>query len=41
LPQFGLGVIGGWIAALVYIACLGLALLQRWRSGAWQRIALR
>ena len=40
LPQFGLGAVGGWFAALIYICCLGLMLFLRWRSGAWQRIAL-
>jgi MATE family multidrug resistance protein len=40
LPQFGLGAVGGWLAALAYILCLGLMLLLRWRSGAWQRITL-
>lgn len=40
LPQFGLGSVGGWFAALVYICCLGLMLFLRWRSGAWQRIVL-
>jgi multidrug resistance protein, MATE family len=40
LPQFGLGAVGGWFAALIYVCCLGLALFFRWRSGAWQRIAL-
>jgi MATE family multidrug resistance protein len=40
LPQFGLGAVGGWFAALAYICCLGLMLLLRWRSGAWRRISL-
>jgi MATE family multidrug resistance protein len=40
LPQFGYGAIGGWFAALSYVCCLGVALLLRWRSCAWQRIAL-
>ena len=40
LPQFGLGAVGGWFAALAYVCCLGLMLFFRWRSGAWQRIAL-
>jgi MATE family multidrug resistance protein len=40
LPQFGLGAVGGWFAALAYVCCLGLMLFVRWRSGAWQRIAL-
>lgn len=41
LPQFGLGAAGGWIAAVVYVFCLGTFLVLRWRSRAWQRIALR
>ncbi len=41
LPQFGLGALGGWIAALTYIILISLALLFRWRSGAWQNIRLR
>ena len=40
LPQFGLGAVGGWFAALTYVCCLGLMLFLRWWSGAWQRIAL-
>ncbi|ASC70532.1 putative multidrug resistance protein NorM [Halomicronema hongdechloris C2206] len=40
LPQFGLGVFGGWAAVLVYIVTVGVALFWRWRSSAWQRIAL-
>jgi multidrug resistance protein, MATE family len=40
LPQFGLGAVGGWYAALAYICCLGLMLLWRWRSGAWRSIEL-
>jgi MATE family multidrug resistance protein len=40
LPQYGLGAVGGWFAALVYIFFLGLMLFFRWRSRAWQRIAL-
>jgi MATE family multidrug resistance protein len=40
LPQFGLGAVGGWFAALTYVCCLGLMLFVRWWSGAWQRIAL-
>lgn len=41
LPQFGLGALGGWIAALTYIILISLVLLIRWRSGAWQNIRLR
>jgi MATE family multidrug resistance protein len=40
LPQYGLGAVGGWFAALIYIFFLGLMLFFRWRSRAWQRIAL-
>ncbi len=41
LPQFGWGAIGGWAAAVVYIAALGVAMWLRWRSGAWEKIKLR
>jgi multidrug resistance protein, MATE family len=40
LPQYGLGALGGWFAAVTYICCLGSALFLRWWSKAWQRIAL-
>jgi MATE family multidrug resistance protein len=40
LPQFGMGAVGGWFAALIYVCGLGLMLFLRWWSGAWQRIAL-
>jgi MATE family multidrug resistance protein len=40
LPQFGLGAVGGWFAALIYVCCLGLMLVLRWWSGAWRRITL-
>jgi multidrug resistance protein, MATE family len=40
LPQYGLGAVGGWFAAVVYIFFLGLMLFLRWWSRAWQRIAL-
>jgi MATE family multidrug resistance protein len=40
LPQFSLGAIGGWIAAVTYVCCLGLMLFLRWWSRAWVRIAL-
>jgi MATE family multidrug resistance protein len=40
LPQYGLGAVGGWFAALVYIFFLGLMLFFRWRSLAWQRVSL-
>jgi MATE family multidrug resistance protein len=40
LPQFGLGAIGGWCAAVAYVVALGLTLWLRWRSGAWRRLSL-
>jgi MATE family multidrug resistance protein len=40
LPQFGWGAVGGWAAALLYTAALGLAVWLRWRSGAWRRMDL-
>ncbi len=41
LPQYGLGAVGGWFAALIYICLLGTVLFLRWRSGAWRRVVLR
>jgi MATE family multidrug resistance protein len=41
LPQFGLGAEGGWIAALIYVCCLGMMLWLRWLSGAWRKVVLR
>lgn len=40
LPQFGFGAVGGWVAALTYICCLGTVLALRWRSGAWRGMVL-
>src|ERR1700722_7667469 len=40
LPQFGLGAIGGWFAAVAYVCALGSTLFLRWWSRAWQRISL-
>jgi MATE family multidrug resistance protein len=40
LPQYGMGAVGGWLAALIYVCCLGSMLFLRWRSGAWTSIAL-
>ena len=40
LPQYGLGSLGGWTAALIYILLLGVMLFSRWCSGAWRRIEL-
>jgi multidrug resistance protein, MATE family len=41
LPQYGLGAVGGWLAALIYICFLGATLFLRWRSGAWRRVSLK
>ena len=38
LPQFGWGAIGGWAAVVIYVLVLGLVLLARWRSRAWERL---
>lgn len=38
LPQYDMGVIGGWLAALVYICLLGTALWARWLSGSWKKL---
>jgi len=40
LPQYGLGAMGGWIAALIYILLLAVMLYARWYSGAWKRISI-
>jgi MATE family multidrug resistance protein len=40
LPQFGLGAVGGWAAALVYTLALGTMVWLRWQSGAWRRMQL-
>lgn len=40
LPQLGWGAIGGWAAMVSYVLLLGGMLFLRWRSRAWQRIAL-
>lgn len=40
LPQFGLGAVGGWIAAVAYVVALGLTLWLRWRSGAWRALSI-
>ena len=40
LPQLGFGAVGGWVAALAYICCLGCMLFLRWRSGDWRRAVL-
>lgn len=40
LPQFGLGAVGGWTAAVIYMCLIGSAMLVRWRSKSWERIAV-
>jgi MATE family multidrug resistance protein len=40
LPQLGYGALGGWAAVVLYIMLLGLMLLVRWRSRAWERLHL-
>ena len=41
LPQFGFGAVGGWSAAVIYVCLIGLTMLARWRSKAWERIEIR
>jgi MATE family multidrug resistance protein len=41
LPEWGYGATGGWCSVVIYAMLVGLALLARWRSRAWQRISLR
>jgi len=38
---WGLGALGGWLAALIYVFLISMVLFLRWRSGAWERIRLR
>lgn len=40
-PGFGFGAVGGWSALASYSMLIGVALLLRWRHGAWRRIRLR
>jgi len=40
LPQWGLGAMGGWLAVVGYVLMIGLALLWRWRSRAWQGVRI-
>jgi len=40
LPEFGWGTVGGWVAAVLYLMALGVALFVRWRSGVWQKIRI-
>jgi len=41
LPQFGMGAIGGWLAAVVYMSLIGSVMLKRWRSTAWEKVVVR
>ena len=41
LPQYGLGAAGGWLAAVVYVSLVGVLMLARWRSTAWERMVVR
>jgi multidrug resistance protein, MATE family len=40
LPQWGLGARGGWLGVVIYSLLVGVALLARWRSRAWQRLTI-
>jgi MATE family multidrug resistance protein len=40
-PGLGWGAMGGWSALAIYSMVIGVALLLRWRQGAWRRIRLR
>ena len=35
-PGFDWGVMGGWVAVIVYIVIVGMLLWMRWGSRAWQ-----
>ena len=37
LPQLGIGVFGGWTAAILFTVVLSSCLFWRWRSGTWQK----
>lgn len=37
LPQLGIGVFGGWAAAILFTVVLSACLFWRWRSGGWQK----
>jgi multidrug resistance protein, MATE family len=41
LPQFGFGAVGAWSAAVIYVCLIGNTMFLRWRSRAWERIAVR
>lgn len=41
LPQQGLGVFGGWIAATTFTVAISSLLFWRWQSNQWQEIGLK
>jgi multidrug resistance protein, MATE family len=41
LPEWGYGATGGWCSVVFYAMLVGLALLARWRSRAWQRLSIQ
>ena len=41
LPQWGFGASGGWFSVVIYSMLVGIALLARWRSKAWQRLPIQ
>lgn len=40
LPQYGFGAAGGWAAAVAYVSLVGVLMLARWRSRAWEEMTL-
>ena len=38
LPQLGVGIFGGWSAAILFTLLLSSSLFLRWRFGGWQKI---
>ncbi|MEN9210061.1 MAG: MATE family efflux transporter, partial [Thermostichus sp. DG02_2_bins_29] len=40
LPGLGWGAVGGWLAALIYVAGLASLMVSRWQSGVWQKTSL-
>ncbi|MEO0828500.1 MAG: MATE family efflux transporter, partial [Cyanobacteria bacterium J06642_9] len=41
LPQLGVGIFGGWSAAILFTLLLSSSLFLRWRFGGWQKISSR
>ena len=41
LPQLGVGVFGGWSAAILFTLVLSSALFWRWRWGGWQKMGFQ